>query len=85
MELEKEIEKKAYLILFEKNILDKISGANQNFEAEIISLVNFEAEKAQNFTQLKKMALKKMTNIFIIEVTNPIVKIIPEAKLIINK
>jgi len=71
-------EQKTYLILNNKSL-------HNHFEGIKISEGEFLRYTDNNFHDLKILALQKNMKIFIIEVTEPIIKIIPEATVIINK
>lgn len=73
-----------YLVLYETNP-NRIYGATQKFEAHLITNDQFENHKNEDFEFLKRFALEKMTKIFFIKATEPIVKIIPEVKVTLNK
>ena len=70
-------QEKKYLIL---NIT-----ANNHFEGRIMSEQELYRYEYEDFSSIKKMALDKNITIVIVEATEPIVKIIPEVKVILNK
>ena len=74
---------RSYLVLYENNP-DRISGSIEKFDGEIMSAVNFEANKSEDFATMKKWALKNGKKIFIIEAVMPLVKIIPEVTVVNN-
>ena len=74
---------RSYLVLYESNP-DGISGSIEKFDGEIMSSVNFEANKSEDFATMKKWALKNGKKIFIIEAVMPLVKIIPEVTVVNN-
>ena len=51
---------RSYLVLYESNP-DRISGSIEKFDGEIMSSVNFEANKSEDFATMKKWALKRAT------------------------
>jgi len=73
----------SYLVLYESNP-DRISGSIEKFDGEIMSSVNFEANKKEDFATMKKWALKNGKKIFIVEAVMPLIKIIPEVTVINN-
>jgi hypothetical protein len=74
---------RSYLVLYESNP-DRISGSIEKFDGEIMSSVNFEANKAEDFAAMKKWALKNGKKIFIVEAVMPLIKIIPEVTVVNN-
>jgi hypothetical protein len=70
-------QEKKYLIL---NIT-----ANNHFEGRIMSEGELYRYEYEDFSSIKKTALDKNITIVIVEATEPIVKIIPEVKVILNK
>ena len=70
-------QEKKYLIL---NIT-----SNNHFEGRIMSEGELYRYEYEDFSSIKKMALDKNITIVIVEATEPIVKIIPEVKVILNK
>lgn len=74
---------RSYLVLYENNP-DRISGSIEKFDGEVMSAVNFEANKSEDFATMKKWALKNGKKIFIIEAVMPLVKIIPEVTVVNN-
>lgn len=78
-EIDKEI---YYIILKEKETT--IYDRTQTFDAEMMSLENFEANKSEDFATMKNLALKNNQKIFIIETGIPLIKIIPECTIVNN-
>jgi len=74
---------RSYLVLYESNP-DRISGSIEKFDGEIMSSVNFEANKSEDFATMKKWALKNGKKIFIVEAVMPLIKIIPEVTVVNN-
>ena len=74
---------RSYLVLYENNP-DRISGGIEKFDGEVMSAVNFEANKSEDFATMKKWALKNGKKILIIEAVTPLVKIIPEVTVVNN-
>jgi hypothetical protein len=70
-------EEKKYLVLNMKT--------NNHFEGRIMSESELYMQEYEDFKSMKKFALEKNITIYILEVTEPIVKIIPEVKIILNK
>jgi hypothetical protein len=76
-------EEKKYLVLYDKN--PNTSSLNNQYEAYLITEGEFFRDEIEDFEKKKKWAIEKNIRIFYIELKEPIVKIIPEAKVIINK
>jgi hypothetical protein len=76
-------QEKKYLVLYDKN--SNTSSLNNQYEAYLITEDEFLKEEIEDFEKKKKWAIEKNIRIFYVEVKEPIVKIIPEAKVIINK
>ena len=76
-------QEKKYLVLYDKN--SNTSSLNNQYEAYLITEGEFLREEIEDFEKKKKWAIEKNIRIFYVEVKEPIVKIIPEAKVIINK
>jgi hypothetical protein len=76
-------QEKKYLVLYDKN--SNTSSLNNQYEAYLITEDEFLREEIEDFEKKKKWAIEKNIRIFYVEVKEPIVKIIPEAKVIINK
>ena len=70
-------EEKKYLLL---NITE-----NNQFEGRIISEGELYRYEYEDFLTFKRMVLDKNITIVIVEATEPIIKIIPEVKVILNK
>ena len=87
MQKEKTINKKTdnsiYLVLYETNP-NRISGSAEKFEGEVMSSQTFEINKSEDFATMKKWALENGKKIFILKADNPLIKIIPEVKIINN-
>lgn len=71
---------RSYLVLYESDPRGNI----EKFDGEIMTAMDFEANKAEGFATMKKWALKNGKQIFIIEAVMPLVKIIPEVTVINN-
>ena len=76
-------EEKKYLVLYDKN--PNTSSLNNEYEAYGITEGEFLRDGMEDFEKKKKWAIEKNIRIFYIELKEPIVKIIPEAKVILNK
>lgn len=76
-------QEKKYLVLYDKN--SNTSSLNNQYEAYLITEDEFLREEIEDFEKKKKWAIEKNIRIFYVEVKEPIVKIIPKAKVIINK
>jgi hypothetical protein len=76
-------EEKKYLVLYDKN--SNTSSLNNQYEAYLITEGEFFNDEIQDFEKKKKWAIEKNIRIFYIELKEPVVKIIPEAKVIVNK
>lgn len=76
-------QEKKYLVLYDKN--SNTSSLNNQYEAYLITEDEFLREEIEDFEKKKKWAIEKNIRIFYVEVKEPIVKIIPDAKVIINK
>jgi hypothetical protein len=76
-------EQKKYLVLYDKN--PNTSSLNNEYEAYLITESEFLRDENEDFERKKKWAIEKNIRIFYIEVKEPIIKIIPEAKVIVNK
>jgi hypothetical protein len=76
-------EEKKYLVLYDKN--PNTSSLNNQYEAYLITEGEFLRDENEDFERKKKWAIEKNIRIFYIEVKEPIIKIIPEAKVIVNK
>jgi hypothetical protein len=76
-------QEKKYLVLYDKN--SNTSSLNNQYEAYLITENEFLREEIEDFEKKKKWAIEKNIRIFYVEVKEPIVKIIPKAKVIINK
>jgi len=76
-------EEKKYLVLYDKN--PNTSSLNNQYEAYLITEGEFLRDENEDFERKKKWAIEKNIRIFYVEVKEPIIKIIPEAKVIVNK
>jgi hypothetical protein len=76
-------EQKKYLVLYDKN--PNTSSLNNEYEAYLITESEFLRDENEDFERKKKWAIEKNIRIFYVEVKEPIIKIIPEAKVIVNK
>ena len=76
-------EEKKYLVLYDKN--PNTSSLNNQYEAYLITEGEFFRDEIEDFEKKKKWAIEKNIRIFYIELKEPVVKIIPEAKVIVNK
>jgi hypothetical protein len=76
-------EEKKYLVLYDKN--PNTSSLNNQYEAYLITECEFLRDENEDFERKKKWAIEKNIRIFYVEVKEPIIKIIPEAKVIVNK
>jgi len=74
---------RSYIVLYENNP-ERISGAIEKFDGEIMSYDNFEANKKEGFAKMKQWALKNGKSIVILEAVKPVVKIIPEVRIVNN-
>jgi hypothetical protein len=72
-----------YLVLYETNP-NKKNHETQKFEGEIMSTQNFEINKSEDFDTMKNWALQNGKKVFILKVEEPLIKIIPEVKVINN-
>ena len=74
---------RSYLVLYESNP-DRVSGAIEKFDGEIMSMEKFNTNKEEGFLRLKDWALKNGKKVFILEAVEPLVKIIPEVRVVNN-
>ena len=79
----KPIVSRSFIILYESNP-ERISGSIEKFQGEVMSIEKFNTNKEENFQMLKDWSLRNGKKVYILEVVEPLVKIIPEVTVFHN-